>query len=177
MSYTPCTTWANGVHPLARAERPPKPPRSKPPHKPRKDLTQYKMITQHQVTAYLLAHPGSTSADLGRALGASKFNTCRMLKRLTLSKTVSRWREPGSQIWHYTANSIAPIHSNYADLIRQCLAVRPGIPATEVRMHTGVTDIFDKMKRLWKRGEITAVIKMTPNYGKPLKHYSLAEMT
>lgn len=175
MTYTPCTTFANGLHPLAKAVTLPRPPRSKPPHKPRKDLTQYKLITKYQVTVYLRAYPGSTSVDLGRALGASKFNTCRMLKRLTLANTVSRWREPGNSIWHYTANAIAPIHSNYADLIRQCLAVHPGIPATEVLMRTGVTDIFAKMKRLTRRGEITAVVKMTPNYGKPLKHYSLTE--
>lgn len=172
MTYHPCTTWANGIHPLTKT----KPKRTRAPRKPRANLADYKQITAHDVTLYLSDHPGSTSVDVGKVLGGSNFNVCRMLKRLTLSRAITRNRETVNGIWKYTVNRIAPVNPNYVSLILEYIAEHPGCTASKVEQHTGLIDIFTKLKILRKRGDITAQAKMTPNYGKPLNHYFLKEV-
>jgi len=174
MTYTPCTTWANGVHPLTKTA---KPKRTRKPNKPRRDAASYKQITAHDVTLYLSENPGSTSVDLGKVLGGSNFNVCRMLKWLSLSRAITRHRETVNGIWKYTVNKIAPVNPNYVVDILGCIGRNPGCTAEKVRQHTGLIDIFTKLKILRKRGDITALQKMTPNYGKPLNHYFLKELS
>ena len=148
-------------------------PRSKPPHKPRSSVINYKLITANQITLYLRENPGATSADLGRALGGSKSNTCHILNRLAVCQIVTRQRESLRGEWFYTANKIAPVLVNHIDLIRQCLAVSPGITATQIRMLSGVTDIFSRLKHMKNAGELEVEVKMTAGYGRALNHYTL----
>ena len=171
MTYTPCTTWANGIHPLTKTAK----PKRIRVQKPRPDPVSYGQITAHDVTQYLRERPGSTSVDIGKAISGSSYNICRMLKRLTLSRTITRCREHEHGIWMYTANRIAPVNLNHSSLILEYIGAHPGCLASQVAQHTGVNDIFCKLKVLRKRGEITAKAKMAPDYGKPLNHYFLKE--
>lgn len=169
------TTFANGIHPLEISGRPYVQKRVYKARKSRADMTHYKIITQNDVTLYIRDFPCCTSGDIARMLGASKSNVCHVLKSLSVGKIINRNRESNNEVWKYTANAIAPINVNYADMIRQFLAVNPGSTSPQILEKIGVPNIFSKIKRLVKRGEITFVTKMTANYWRPLNHYSLAD--